>query len=564
MMKNLNIKALLGALLVLVASSCEDYLDVNKNPNAPTDAGVEFILPGAITSSASLASTYNNYGGHFGGFISNAGGFSGFGVLFSYNITPGTYDGLWTNMYQDPLKDLNTVLQKTNGYQSAANGVESYMVYHAVAKIMTAVNYQRLVDAFGDVPYTQALQGLDNLAPEYDDAETIYHDLYDQLTNAVVILDTALNNLDVLELMQSNTDPLFKEYLPATGRPSAAQATNNMQAWIRYANTLKLRILLRLRTTPSSAAFVAAGYTELNTYLTTTYPATHRLTGAAHPGFLTVDAIVNPGYETNRPNPIWNTWGRTTANALANSSRIPTTFSFAFYNGTKIDDDVRGAACFPSFPNTPTNQLGNEDNSPPQLTGNTSWGNGTIGILKGAAMGMPLMLAAESYFLQAEARLYNLLPALASPVATYFDNGMTASFNYTYKNAAETVTAFPGGLTAAATVAAYKTSNPGNYLVNIASATNTDEQLEAIITQKYIALNMVNSDEAWNEFRRTGYPDTQPGDGPSYDIASIESTSTRTDRMIGRVKYPSSEQAYNSGNFRDVNQFTERIFWDPN
>lgn len=71
-----------------LASSCEDYLDINTNPNQPTVADVQLVLPQAIVASASVANTYNSYGGHFGGYIANAGGFSGFGNLFNYNLTP--------------------------------------------------------------------------------------------------------------------------------------------------------------------------------------------------------------------------------------------------------------------------------------------------------------------------------------------------------------------------------------------------------------------------------------------------------------------------------------------
>jgi hypothetical protein len=113
-------------------------------------------------------------------------------------------------------------------------------------------------------------------------------------------------------------------------------------------------------------------------------------------------------------------------------------------------------------------------------------------------------------------------------------------------------------------VATYKTDNAGSYLVNINLATTTAQRLEAIITQKYIALNMINSDEGWNEFRRTGYPVTNPTGNGYTNIASNKSNSTRADKLITRVLYPSSEQSYNAANYRTVNQFADLIFWDPN
>lgn len=557
-MKKVNIKVLFGVLLILIATSCQDYLDINENPNLPTTAEINLVLPAAIVSSAAVANSYNNYGGHFGGFISNAGGFSGFGILFSYNLTPTTYDGLWTQTYQDPLKDLKIVLDQSDGYKYTADGVDARMNYYAVAQIMSCVNYQRLIDAFGDVAYSEALQGLDNLAPGYTDGEAVYQDLYVKLDSSILLLDTAMNHLDRLELFSNSIDPLFKEVFPLSGAISDAQQRANMQLWERYANTLKLRILLRLSNAPGSAAFVAAKTAELNAELIAVYPAGHALAGQTLPGFLTNDAIVNPGYEVNRPNPTWNSWGRTPAGNLANSSRIPTTYSFAFYNGAKLSDDYRGAAMFPGFPaTTPHNQLGNEDGSPIQLVGNTSWNSSTgTGLLKGAGMGQVLMLAAESRFLQAEAVLRGILTT--GTVAAHFDAGILASFTYLAKNAAETVVGNP-----ATEVAGYKGDN-SSYLVHYTSAAGFDQQLEAIITQKYIAMNMITSDEAWNEFRRTGYPRTIPNGGATVDIASIQSTSPRTDRMITRVKNPSSEQAYNASHYVEIDHFSDLIFWDPN
>jgi hypothetical protein len=166
------------------------------------------------------------------------------------------------------------------------------------------------------------------------------------------------------------------------------------------------------------------------------------------------------------------------------------------------------------------------------------------------------MLAAESHFLQAEAYLENYL---TGDYTTSFNDGITASYSYLYKDVSGAVTTPVAPL-----VATYQANNVGNYLVDIGAAVDDDQRLEAIITQKYIALNMINCDEAWNEFRRTGYPVTVPLGEPFEDIASIKSNSTRPDRMISRIMYPSSEAAYNEANFKVINHFSDLIFWDPN
>lgn len=505
---------------MLLASSCDDFLDVNTNPNSATTADVQLVLPLAITASASVANSFNNYGGHFGGYIANAGGFSGFGTLLSYNLQPQDYNGLWTTTFQDPLRDFDYVIENTNGSDQMA-------YFNASAKIMSAYLYQKLVDTFGDIPFSQALRGDEGIvAPTYDDAATVYQGL-------IAMLDEAYNQIENAEFplaMSAAADPLFGDL--------ATDTEEQMLAWQRFANTLKLKMLIR--TNAAASAFNDADFTAT--------------------GFLTDDAIVDPGYELNRPNPEWATWGRTVAGALANSSRIPTTFSLAFYNGAKIDDANRGRTIYVNFPATPSNQLGNEVGNPTIVSGQVTWaGTGVyagLGVLKGPAMGQPLMLLAESELLQAEARLAG---KLAGDYVESFYNGVTASFSYLYKDQQEVVTTDVVPL-----VTDYVTTNAGDYLVEIETATTDAQRLEAIITQKYIAMNMLTSDESYNEFRRTGYPVTQPGGAPANDIASNKSTITeRADRLPTRVMYPSSESSYNAANYRTVDYRSELIFWDP-
>jgi hypothetical protein len=525
-MKNIKIKNWLGILLMLLAiSSCSDFLDVNENPNSATSVTVDLLLPQAIVATASLSNTYNNYGAHFGGFQANAGGFSGFGILLTYDISPSTYDGLWTAAYQNSMQDFQLVIDASEGDDNLAN-------FNAVAKILMAMNYQKLVDAFGDVPYTEALKGNDNLAPAYDDAATVYQELVADLDEAIAVIDNAAFPTP----LNSSTDPLFE---------------GDMDNWKRLANTIKLRLLIRISKVASLNAFVTAGFASFG----------------ASPEFLEDDAIVNPGFDKQRPCPVWNSWGYSTTTQVAGGaqSRIPTNFVFGFYNANKINDPGRGSVIFKNFPTTPINQLGNEIGNPPIVTGYSTWYTGVatsasttdaLGVLKGPSQGQVLMTAAESHFLQAEAYLENYL---TGDFAASFNAGITASYSYLYKDVNGSVTTNVAPL-----VSTYLTDNAGNYLVDIAAATSNAERLEAIITQKYIALNMINCDEAWNEFRRTGFPATVPLGGPFVDIASTKSNSTRPDRMISRIMYPSSEAAYNDANFKVINQFSDLIFWDPN
>jgi hypothetical protein len=464
-MKRYNISWML-ALLVTALSSCSDYLDINTNPNNATEADALLVLPQAIVGSASISNQYNTYGGHFGGYVANAGGFSGFGNLFNYQLVPGDYNNLWDNSY-DNLQDYKYVIDQTERNDELAYA-------NAAAKIMTALNFQKLVDAFNNVPYSEALKANDNLTPRYDDAAIIYQDLVTKLDEAIGIIDAA----KFPKSLNSSSDPLF---------------AGDMTKWKKFANSIKLRILIRI-----------SGVTTLSSFVTTKFGAIDNKLG-----FITDDAIVNPGYVKDKPNPFWNSWGYTNTGALSNTSRIATKFAFGFYKGQKLLDAGRGSVIYKNFAtNTPVNQLGNEVDAPTIITNYSTWYSGTfssassisnsLGVLKGPSQGQPLMLAAEAHFLQAEAMLKGYIPG---DYSTSFNQGIVASFTYLYKDVTNTVSATKD---VGADVPTYKKDNEESRLVNITLATTPAQKLEAIITQKYIAVNMINSEEGWNEFRRTG------------------------------------------------------------
>ena len=512
--------------MLVICVSCDNYLDINENPNLATSASALLVLPQAITGSAAVANTFNSYGGHFGGYIANAGGFSGFGNLFNYQLVPGDYNAMWMNTY-DNLQDYQYVIELTAGNDELAYA-------NASATIMMTLNYQRLVDAFNDIPYSEALKNNANLTPKYDNAATIYQDLIAKLDAAIGII----TNAKYPKSLNASSDPLFG---------------GNMTKWKQLANTLKLRMFVRTSGVPALADFAQKGIKSIDTSV----------------GFISDDAIINPGYVKDKPNPLWNSWAYSITGTLSNSSRTTTKFSFGFYKGQKLTDNGRGSVIYKNFEtNTPANQLGNEVDAPTVITNYSTWYTGTfgsassiansLGIMKGPSQGQPLLLLAESHFLQAEARLKGLL---AGDATESFNEGIKASFRFLYKEVTNTVAA---GKDVNADVETYKKDNPGSHLVNISLAKTPSEKLEAIITQKYIALNMVNSDEAWNEFRRTGYPASDPKGDAYHNIASLLSNSPRTDKLPCRVLYPSSEQSYNATNYKPINQFSDLIFWDPN
>jgi len=508
-----------------VGASCKKYLDINTNPNAATlaTATPELIMPQALTGAASITNTYNSYGSQLGGYGANAGGYGGFGTAISYNFASSDYQGLWSSTY-DNLEDFQTVINLSSAKMPA------YGYFSGAAKIMKAYGFELLVDAYNSVPYESALQGSNALTPAYTDAAKIYVTLASLLDTAIKEISTAqaVTNGSVIPL--STADVIFK---------------GDMNKWKQFANTLKLRLIVR-----------ATGKAN---FANTNFDAA---------GFLTTDVLVNPGYtrDNGRQNPAWNTWGFAYTGGDATKSWIPSTFIFGFYDGHKILDTLRGKATYYQFPATGNNQLGHESVDNPKCPAGSFWYPGTNragasagnsrGILKGPNAGFPLMLAAESYFLQAEAAVRGLGPGSA---ATLFNAGVTASFNYLYQLPDGSVSGNP-----AADVAKYQADNVGNYLVNFGSAVTAAQQTEAIITQKYIALNWINGQESWNEYRRTGYPTTVYAavPDPHQTFASSVSQSTRPDKLPTRILYPPTEGSYNPANVpKNISPFSSLIFW---
>ncbi len=169
-MKRIN-KIVSGMLLissVAFMTSCEkDFKDVNVNNNQPSDVPVNILLP---STSASLAYTLGGDIARYNGVLDQnvTGAYRQFFGYNQYSFTESDFDNLWNNMYSGNMADLNRIIQKAN----AAEG--SYNAYRGIARITMAYSLSMMTDMFGDVPYSQAFQGNDNLTPKYDSQQELY------------------------------------------------------------------------------------------------------------------------------------------------------------------------------------------------------------------------------------------------------------------------------------------------------------------------------------------------------------------------------------------------------
>jgi hypothetical protein len=350
---------------------------------------------------------------------------------------------------------------------------------------MKAFHFQNLVDAYGDVPYFEALQGAANTKPAYTPAKEIYDDLLIQLTAAQALISGATTT---------------------TLTPGALVDVMNggdMNKWSRFANTLKLRILLR----------------QSNNNVTDFSSVNNGI------GFITATENVtsNVGYinDVNKQNPYFAAFGLTVAGdpaANRNACRV-TPFALSLVPAA----DGRRARLFaPAASNGAF--TGILQNSNGLATAATRAGVGP-GILNSSSQDAILMSGSESAFLQAEAVLRGRIAGNAQALTAA---AIQASFTQL-------------GAIGAATII-------GNY----------DGSIQFVITQKFIANMHLNGFENYTEFRRTGFPNV-PVAGKVGDLTTPIAPNTPV-----RLLYPQSEVNTNPNvpiqSVQDA--FTNKIFWD--
>ncbi|RTQ50125.1 SusD/RagB family nutrient-binding outer membrane lipoprotein [Hymenobacter gummosus] len=526
MKRNFKVWAALAITATTLATTgCDKFLDVNENPNNPLTATPQAVLAQALNATATnFASQYNNYGNWVAAYWGKSGTVNGYNEERTYNYSSLYNQGLWNNTY-DNLYDYQLIEQLSNE-QGRPN-------LAAVAKIMKVYNFQLLVDQYGDIPYSQALNGLQNVLPKYDKAEDIYKDFVVKLTEATTTLATLPTDTRVL----ANEDIVF-------GGGAAAHTS-----WQRFANTLRLRILLRMSNVQSLQAYVTTEMTRL---------------ASAPGGFLTTDAQVQPGFiqSEGQQSPFYNRYGVVSSGLASATERNyvqPTQYIIDQYQNNGPDPRLTRLytpATVAPYANVYRGVVLGESNIP--ALGNYARLRLGGGLLKAFDQPVPLILLAESKFLQAEAKLKGFLPGGDAAAKTDYQDGIRASFVYFYAPApSQRSTTADQSANAVPNYDLYLTRNAANPLVNWdvpGTGANAVSKEQKIYYQKYLAFNTVESIEAWSEYRRTGYPRIP---------ASIESSSTRPDKLPVRLLYPQTEIATNLNNIpTGINQFTSKIFWD--
>lgn len=508
----------LGSLLafLIFTSGCKkDWLtELGNNPNQPSDAPVQLLLPPVLSGLASWEVSQNTRVGIWMGYGSFAGGYSIDDNTLTYYVNQGS-PSIWG--YYDVLKNADYIEKK-------ASTMDNMEYYVAAAKILKAFGFQKLVDAYGKIPYSEAFKGVGNFFPKYDDAQAVYDANIAQLDSAIDIIQNA-NAASALSM--ASNDIMFG---------------GDMDQWAKFANTVKLRYLIR-----ESGVIGAGGKTELDK--------------TASVGFITDDANVNPGYlnTSGKQTPLWASYatdpggslysdgykylrgGGAALNFLKNNFDPRLFYVYAPKGGMSPDNPA-----FFDLDNDASHYVGvyyGDRAAATSLTTNGVSGLGN-GILSGYNSPVALISGAQSYFLQAEATVRGWLAGGDAAAKSLYQNGIEASFSTL-------------GV-ANATTAAQTYYGQSTDLVGWDAST---DKIEAIITQKWISMAFTHPMEAWAEYRRTGFP--------KVSILPLTKFPGYNRHIPTIFWYPKSEADTNSENYKaaggpNTDPQTQKVFWDLN
>jgi len=475
-------KKFIISIIVLSATfiGCSSDLDINRDPDSlsPSSAPLSAQLPAGIIGiigpeGAGMAII----GGMWSQYWTQSNAANQYKIIDNYSIGTSDYNFVWNSMY-DGLGDIRNVKKRALA--------EENWNYYLIATVLEAQASQVLTDFYGSIPFEEA-NNPSILEPKFNTGEEVYGFL--------------ISNLD-----EALSKPLAASKGEVPGKDDLIFA-GNMANWIKFANTMKLKIYMR-QTLSSRAAIASAGITQMIN---------------AGTQFLTVDAGMTQFVdEINQSNPLYE-FNNRRLNVATNLRMSTTLASFL-----DLNIDTRKAKYY---------LAGNSLN---QGDYNNPVGAGTIAVVKLSATTPALLMSKEeSLFLQAEAM-------------ERFNGGVGAKALY---DAAVNANFTRYGLVGAAFVA-------GPYAYPVGTL---EKKIEAIITQKWIASFPGNGFEAFFEKNRTGYPKTssvyQTDSGYIAGQFVYAKNGTTAGQFPRRLEYPLSERNANT-NAPTLVPITTPVWWD--
>ncbi len=234
-------KIILIILLIGITFSCEDFEGWNVDDKNPSEVPASYLVTSAqrdlFLRMTSTSVNYNIF------------------KLFAQQWTETQYTdevnydirgrdiggGFFLYLYRDVLIDLKEAKRIVNENEFITPVTKANQL--GVIELLQIYTWHVLVDTYGDIPYSEALQGVDNLLPKYDDDVAIYADLFSRLDAVIAELNTGGTSFGSADLIYGG----------------------DVTSWKKFANSLKLKLAVRTadfdsaRSTTAAAQAVASG-----------------------------------------------------------------------------------------------------------------------------------------------------------------------------------------------------------------------------------------------------------------------------------------------------------------
>nr|WP_314664646.1 RagB/SusD family nutrient uptake outer membrane protein [uncultured Prevotella sp.] len=339
----------------------------------------------------------------------------------------------------------------------------------ALAQILKISAWHKATDMFGPIPYKEAGKGL--ITVPYDSQEEVYKSMFKELSDAIEVLTKYADNGN--SKLLPNADAVY---------------AGDVHKWVVYANSLMLRLAMRVYYADAALSKQYALQAVNHSYgvMKSKDDEAKMERGASLEFKNNLDVLINQynecrmgssmlaylgGYQDPRLPKYFNT---------STVSQAVTVGTYGKYSGVPTGHDVSSNDAF-------------KDSSRPAITSTTPtyW-----------------MRASEVYFLLAEAALHGF--AVGGTAESLYEKGIEMSFEENGIASSEVADYMSSGLKPSAY--SFHLTKPGvNVDVPAVTQATTEwsgtdeEKLEKIMIQKWIAL-YPNGQEAWTEYRRTGYP----------------------------------------------------------
>lgn len=503
------------ALVVILMTSCKKALDINTDPNNPVKLAESKLLPGTEQNLGNCLSIGVGGSGLLGGLTNDLNTY-----VHQINVRedPDQYGATgsdffiqtnWTTFYISVITNLNAIIS-----EGSTNGNLKYV---GIAEILKAYGFSQMVDAYGDIPYTDAAKLVTDAVrnPKFDKSSAIYPQLLALLDQGIA----DLNSTTAANVQTPGSDDVIY--------------TGNVTKWIKAANTIKLKLLLQEHLVDAAAAaaintLVTSGNLISNTSESFWLPyGPNGATDDRNPGY-------SDYYTSQRVNYIspWFYGIMQGYNPNIYTGIIDPRIPYYFFNQVKANTaptnptEYRdGAFVSIYFGSLGQNQAQNQQNFLTVMGiypvgGRYDDGQGTLNA-SGAPVGVnansgtgaaPYRFITYADVLYMKAELMQL-GVVAGNARSTFQAAMNESFNQidyivsNYVKPTQTVPVIAGSAAQTAYVTAiladYDTRTSSNTPPTPTAPGHT--QLETIMTQKWIQ-HFGAAVDSYTDYRRTGFP----------------------------------------------------------